>query len=508
MTPEHDRRTTLLAAAALLALTACWGSTFFLIKDLLDRVPTLDFLAVRFTIASVALLVVAPQALGRLSPVVRRHAVVLGLLYGVAQILQTAGLAHTAGQRQRLRHRACTSCSRPLLAAAILRTRIPPITWVAVALATVGLGVLALQRLQRRLRRADHAVVGRALRPAHRRARGLVDGPGRGRHDDPADHGDRRRLHAGHRARRDRAADRTGDWVSVAYMAVVVGALGLLGQTWAQAHLPPTRSAIIMSMEPVFASVFAVSLGGEDVTDAAAARRRDGARRHADRRARAPPRGRGRGPAHRRLSRPSHPETEDERGPSAYRGPVDTCVRCGAELGVGRFCLNCGHPIGEPAPAAALVEDRPATTASTAPAAPHVAEPSRAGHAVPSRRPTRPLSLRPALPVTAAVVAPEPAPVRGRAAPKAAAQPAGAARVRRGTRRGPAPLRGGRRARADAPVRGPAWIVWVLGAVIAGRPGLRAARDVRHGRGRHRDRRADDERVLRACGRRCDASRP
>lgn len=32
-------------------------------------------------------------------------------------------------------------------------------------------------------------------------------------------------------------------------------------------------------------------------------------------------------------------------------GQVETCVRCGAELGVGRFCLNCGHRIGAPAPA-------------------------------------------------------------------------------------------------------------------------------------------------------------
>ena len=95
MSPEPTRRTTLLAAAALVALTACWGSTFFLIKDLLDRVPTLDFLALRFAIASLALLLVAPKALGRLSPQVRKHAVVLGALYGVAQILQTAGLAHT-----------------------------------------------------------------------------------------------------------------------------------------------------------------------------------------------------------------------------------------------------------------------------------------------------------------------------------------------------------------------------------------------------------------------------
>ena len=54
-----------------------------------------------------------------------------------------------------------------------------------------------------------------------------------------------------------------GDWLSVVYMAVFPGALALLGQTWAQAHLAPTRTAIIMSMEPVFAAFFAVLLGGE-----------------------------------------------------------------------------------------------------------------------------------------------------------------------------------------------------------------------------------------------------
>jgi drug/metabolite transporter (DMT)-like permease len=262
---EPSRRTTLLAAAVLLALACCWGSTFFLIKDLLDRVPTLDFLALRFAIASVALLLVAPRALGRLSPAVRRHAVVLGLLYGVAQIFQTAGLAHTPASVSGFVTGLYVVCT-PLLAAAILRTRIPPITWVAVALATVGLGVLALRgfsigygeliTLVSAVLYALH-IVGLGAWSTAQDALGmtilqvmvialvctLATAP------------DGIVLPA-----------RTSDWVSVAYMAVVVGALGLLGQTWAQAHLPPTRTAIIMSMEPVFASLFAVWLGGEDVT--------------------------------------------------------------------------------------------------------------------------------------------------------------------------------------------------------------------------------------------------
>ena len=265
MEHEQTRRTTLLAAAALLAIAACWGSTFFLIKDLLDRVPTLDFLAVRFSIAAVALLIVAPRALGRLSPVVRRHAVVLGVLYGIAQILQTAGLAHTPASISGF-VTGLYVVFTPLLAAAILRTRIPPITWAAVLLATIGLGVLALRgfsigygeliTLASAVLYALH-IVGLGAWSTAQDAVGMtilqiiviaVICTLATAHDGIV------------------LPDRTSDWISVVYMAVVVGALGLLAQTWAQAHLPPTRSAIIMSMEPVFASLFAVWLGGEDVT--------------------------------------------------------------------------------------------------------------------------------------------------------------------------------------------------------------------------------------------------
>ena len=57
-----SRRSPLLATGALLLTTASWGSTFFLIKDLLDRVPTLDFLAVRFAIAGAVMLALAHRS--------------------------------------------------------------------------------------------------------------------------------------------------------------------------------------------------------------------------------------------------------------------------------------------------------------------------------------------------------------------------------------------------------------------------------------------------------------
>ncbi len=258
-------RTTFLATLALLAMTATWGSTFYLIKDLLDRVPVLDFLAVRFAIASVALYLLAPRALGRLSPVARRNAVVLGLLYGIAQILQTAGLAHTPASVSGFITGMYVVCT-PLLAALILHTRITAMTWGAVALATAGLGVLTLNgfsvgygealTLVAAVLYALH-IVGLGAWAGAKNAMGMTivqlivitvvcfvatvpDGIVL-----PAT---------------------PQDWLSVIYMAVVAGALALAGQTWAQSHLPPTRAAIIMTMEPVFAAFFAVLLGGESVT--------------------------------------------------------------------------------------------------------------------------------------------------------------------------------------------------------------------------------------------------
>ena len=136
-------RVTLLATLALLAITASWGSTFFLIHDLLDRIPVLDFLAVRFTIASVAILLLSPRAIGRLSPERRRQAVVLGALYGVAQILQTTGLAHTAASVSGF-ITGMYVVATPLFAAVLLRSRIGAMTWFAVLLAMTGLGVLTL----------------------------------------------------------------------------------------------------------------------------------------------------------------------------------------------------------------------------------------------------------------------------------------------------------------------------------------------------------------------------
>jgi len=265
MASDTTRRSTLLATLALLAITACWGSTFFMIKDLLHRVPVTDFLAVRFAMAAVAVYLIFPKAVRVLDRRSKRQAVVLGGLYGVAQILQTAGLAHTPASVSGF-ITGMYVVGTPLFAAVLLRHRIGPAAWGAVVLSIAGLAVLTELELSLGYGEALTLVaamiyalhiVGLGAWSTPEQAMGMTiiqlavitvicligavpDGitlPGTGR-----------------------------DWAALIYMALFAGAAAMAGQTWAQAHLSPTRSAIIMSMEPVFAAFFAVVAGTEPLT--------------------------------------------------------------------------------------------------------------------------------------------------------------------------------------------------------------------------------------------------
>jgi drug/metabolite transporter (DMT)-like permease len=154
----------------------------------------------------------------------------------------------------------------PVFAALLLHTRIGRLTWGAVVLAVVGLGVLSLDGFSVGYGQAI-TLVAALLYGLHIVGLGAWSRPDQALGMSilqiiviavvcliaSAPHG-------------IVLPSRGGDWLSVIYMAIFAGALAMLGQTWAQAHLSPTRTAIIMSMEPVFAAVFAVLLGGESAT--------------------------------------------------------------------------------------------------------------------------------------------------------------------------------------------------------------------------------------------------
>lgn len=254
----------LLPPLALLIMAAAWGSTFVLLKDLVRHVPVPDLLALRFSIAAVVMLALAGRR-WRLDRRTLGGGVLLGVIYATAQLLQTAGLALTPASVSGFLTGLYVVFT-PLLAGLLFRARVSGLTWAAVGLATFGLAVLSLRGFS--IGTGELLTVVSAV------------------------------IYAGHILATDRVsvADRVlgltvvqmitiavvcwpfaladglqvptsgVDWAVLGYLAVVAGALGIFLQTWAQARVSPTRTAVIMAMEPVWAAVFAVLVGGEPVT--------------------------------------------------------------------------------------------------------------------------------------------------------------------------------------------------------------------------------------------------
>jgi drug/metabolite transporter (DMT)-like permease len=251
-----------LAVLALTGVCIIWGSTFVVVKHAVERMPVMDFLAWRFVIASVAMAAFRPRAVRTLSAAERRQGVVLGLALGAGYVAQTFGLQRTPATVSGF-ITGLFVVFTPLCSAALLRRRVSALAWASVAIATAGLALLSLRGLSVgtgeaitllcAIAFALHIVgLGEWSRPTNAYGLAVVQlstvallaivGAAPQSLGPPPD---------------------AGVWGAIMLTAIGATALGFLGQTWAQAHLPPTRAAVVMTMEPVFAGVFGVAIGGD-----------------------------------------------------------------------------------------------------------------------------------------------------------------------------------------------------------------------------------------------------
>lgn len=251
-----------LLVLALLGVTAAWGSTFFLLKDVVDRVPTPDFLAVRFAVAALAVALLAPRAVARLTARERRAGLLLGLVYGAGQITQTVGLETTSASVSGF-VTGMYVVFTPLLAAVLLRARAGAAVWLAVALSTAGLAVLSLRGLA--IGGGELlTLVGALCYAGHIVGLGAWSRAGSALGLAVVQLGATSAVCAVAAAPGGVALpQRGGDWLALLYVALVAGSAALVVQTWAQAHLAPVRAAVVMTTEPVWAAAFAVVFGGE-----------------------------------------------------------------------------------------------------------------------------------------------------------------------------------------------------------------------------------------------------
>lgn len=254
-----------LAPWALLAVSASWGAAFVIMKPAIERQSVNSFLATRFVVAVIAMVLLRPTVIQKINKEMLLKGSLAGLFLGTGYIFQTLGLARTGA--------AITGfvtglyvVLTPLIAALFLKERITRFTWFCVVLATIGLALLSLRGWSigigealvfvSAIAFAAHIVTlskwslgldAYALTIVQLSICALLTGAislGQG-YETPPD---------------------SGVWGVVIFTAVICTAVAFIVQTWSQAHMNSTKVAVILTMEVVFAALFAVAFGGESLT--------------------------------------------------------------------------------------------------------------------------------------------------------------------------------------------------------------------------------------------------
>jgi len=254
-----------LAPWALLSVSAAWGMAFVVMKDAIERQSVNNFLFTRFSLAVIVMVALKPQVLMKLDRDLIIRAGSAGIFLGLGYIFQTLGLARTGA--------AITGfvtglyvVFTPLLAYFFLKERLTKLIWACVFIATIGLGLLSIRGFSVGIGEmlvlasafffAAHIIAlgkwssGRdvyAMTVVQLAMCALLSGLAS--------------IPEGYSAPPD-----YGVWAVVVFTAVICTAVAFVVQTWSQAHMTTTKVAVILTMEVVFAALFAIIFGGERLT--------------------------------------------------------------------------------------------------------------------------------------------------------------------------------------------------------------------------------------------------
>jgi drug/metabolite transporter (DMT)-like permease len=253
------------ADAALVVAAFFFGTTFIVVQDAVEDTDPLPFLAVRFLIgaAVLGLVVRAQRARRRPTPNEARDGIVAGAVLMVGYVLQTIGLQYTS---------ASTSAFItyllivfvPLMSIAVTRQAPHPLTLLGVVIAVAGLALLT-GGADTGFGKGEVLTLGCAIAFAGHL---VILGEVATRHDAI-------RLTAVQLATVGLAClvpalvqgglPLSGAALAAAaFTGVFATAVAFLAMVWAQRFVSPSRAALILLLEPVFAALLS-ALTGEDL---------------------------------------------------------------------------------------------------------------------------------------------------------------------------------------------------------------------------------------------------
>lgn len=262
--PHRSRRR---AELALVGVTFVWGATFVVVKGALRDSSTLLFLALRFTLATVALAAAFRPLPGRFDKTkpILAGGVLAGIFLFSGYLLQTIGLRYTTPSKSAFITGLCVVMV-PVFGAIVAR-RLPGVSvGLGVSTATLGMALLTLRGASLKMDFGDLLTLGGAAAfSIHIMLLGWL-APKLG-------------FQALALTQISTAAVlglSTFWWVerpTVRWTPGLIAALvvtGLLAtavafsvQSWAQQYTTPTRTALIFAMEPVFAWLTSFVVAGE-----------------------------------------------------------------------------------------------------------------------------------------------------------------------------------------------------------------------------------------------------
>ena len=250
------------ASLLLLLVAMSWGLAFVTMKDALGRQSVNSFLFYRFSLATIAMLIIHPNILRKLNRDIIKYGGITGLFLGAGFITQTYGLDMTTA--------AVTGfitglyvVATPLFEQFFGGQKLGKVVWLSIAIATAGLALLSLKGFSVGIGELlvlisafmyTGQIIGLSKWSKGRDVwtmtfiqifvvavmTGIAS------------------IFEGFQTPPD-----SGVWGTIIFTAIVCTVTAFIIQTWSQAFIDSTKAAVIMTMEVVFSALFAVTIGGE-----------------------------------------------------------------------------------------------------------------------------------------------------------------------------------------------------------------------------------------------------
>jgi len=250
-----------------------WGSTFVVVKNALADTSPLVFLLLRFAVATCVLLLVLGRRTQLRLPGLARAGLVIGVFLGVGFIFQTAGLQYTTPTKSAF----ITGLSVvlvPVLLALLFRQQVRAWAVIGVLAAAAGLYFLTVPAGKFVINRGDlftlfcaFAFAAHIIAVGHYAARFSYAELGI--------------LQVAAALLLTGMALPAAQWLhleaprlvwsgkvvfAVMVTAALATALAFSAQAWAQRYTSPTHTAILFSLEPVFAALTSYAMQAEQLT--------------------------------------------------------------------------------------------------------------------------------------------------------------------------------------------------------------------------------------------------